>query len=168
MTRLVRLLLLTLAIAIFSYATIDAKKRKSRKRHHTTTPTEQVVAPPTETANDSTVAKTSKWVNTRNDNTIGVITNVWSDINLQHCLDDFHKLKPLIADSLEAKKDSDESVRFYQPTLYTLARMMDYSKFHAKGYSPRLTIYFYAAACLFCLMLIVWLVKAFIISPHKK
>ena len=159
MTRLVRLLLLTLAIAIFSSATIDAKKRKSRKRHHTTTPTEQVVAPPTETANDSTVAKTSKWVNTRNDNTIGVITNVWSDINLQHCLDDFHKLKPLIADSLEG---------FYQPTLYTLARMMDYSKFHAKGYSPRLTIYFYAAACLFCLMLIVWLVKAFIISPHKK
>ena len=159
MTRLVRLLLLTLAIAIFSSATIDAKKRKSRKRHHTTTPTEEVVAPPTETANDSTVAKTSKWVNTRNDNTIGVITNVWSDINLQHCLDDFHKLKPLIA---------DESVRFYQPTLYTLARMMDYSKFHAKGYSPRLTIYFYAAACLFCLMLIVWLVKAFIISPHKK
>jgi len=77
-------------------------------------------------------------------------------------------VKVQIADSLEANKKPDETIRFYQPSLYTLTRMVDYRKFHPQGYSPRLTIYFYAAVALFLLMLIGWLIKSFIVSPFKK
>ena len=168
MSRLARILLLTLAFVFLATASIDAKKRKSRKRHRVATPTEQVVSPPSETKDPPMDEKTSKWVNTRNGNTIAVMLNVWRDINLKRCLDDFHAVKPQIIDSLEAKKKPDETISFYQPTLYTLTRMMNYQKFHAEGYSPRLTIYFYTAAALFILMLIVWLVKFFFVSPLKQ
>lgn len=168
MSRFVRLLLLTLVFALLATTTLDAKRRKSRKRHRSVAPTEQVATPPADTIVAPTAENTSKWVNTRNGNTIAVMLNVWRDINLKRCLDDFHAVKPQIIDSLEAKKKPDETIRFYQPTLYTLTRLMNYQKFHAEGYSPRLTIYFYAAAALFVLMLIVWLVKFFFVSPLKQ
>ena len=168
MSRLVRLLLLSLTLAFLASATLDAKKRKSRKRHRTVAPTEQVASTPADTNVEPTAENESKWVNTRNGNTIAVMLNVWRDINLKRCLDDFHAVKPQIIDSLEAKKKPDETISFYQPTLYTLTRLMNYQKFHAEGYSPRLTIYFYSAAALFVLMMIVWLVKFFFVSPIKK
>ncbi len=83
------------------------------------------------------------------------------------CISPFHS-KVEITDSLEANKEPDESISFYEPSLYTLTRLMNYQKFHPQGYSPRLTIYFYAAAALFFLMLIFWLIKSFIVSPFKK
>ena len=82
--------------------------------------------------------------------------------------DDYRVVKVEITDSLEANKEPDESISFYEPSLYTLTRLMNYQKFHPQGYSPRLTIYFYAAAALFFLMLIFWLIKSFIVSPFKK
>lgn len=145
--------LLTLALSLLAVSTMYA---------------EPVATSEADTIASSPIGKNSKWVNTRNDDYLAVMLSVWSEINLSLCLDDYRVLKVQVADSLEANKKPDETVRSYQPALYTLTQMMDYRRFHPEGYSSRLTIYFYIAAALFCLMLLVWLVKSFIVSPFKK
>lgn len=159
-----RILLLTLVLSFLATTTLDAKGRNSNDAAST----EEVTTPANDTIASSSVEKSSKWVNTRSSDPLGVMLNVWNEINLGLCLDDYRVLKVQIADSLETNKKPDETIRFYQPSLYTLTRMMDYRKFHPEGYSSRLTIYFYFAAALFLLMLIGWLVKSFIVSPFKK
>ena len=152
--RLGRLVSFTLVLSLLPTMTLNAK--------------EQAATPANDTIASSPIEKKSKWVNTRNDDYLAVMLSVWSEINLSLCLDDYRVLKVQVADSLEANKKPDETIRFYQPALYTLTQMMDYRRFHPEGYSSRLTIYFYIAAALFCLMLLVWLVKSFIVSPFKK
>ena len=163
-----RQLLFILVLGLLVVAPIGAHGRKANKRVSNTVPAEQVDTVATDTITSSPVENESKWVNTRSDDYLGVMLNVWSDINLSRCLDDYRVLKVQVADSLETNKKPDETIRFYQPSLYTLTRMVDYRRFHPQGYSPRLTIYFYAAAALFFLMLMGWLVKSFIVSPFKK
>jgi hypothetical protein len=163
-----RFLLLTLVLGLLVATPIDAKGRKASKRVSDAAPTEQVDTVATDTIASNPVENESEWVNTRSDDYLGVMLNVWNDIDFSRCLDDYRVVKVQIADSLEANKKPDETIRFYQPSLYTLTRMVDYRKFHPQGYSPRLTIYFYAAVALFLLMLIGWLIKSFIVSPFKK
>lgn len=163
-----RLLLLTFVLGLLVATPIDAKGRKASKRVNDAAPTEQVDTLATDTIASDSVGNESKWVNTRSDDYLGVMLNVWNDIDFSRCLDDYRVVKVEVTDSLEAKKKPDETISFYEPSLYTLTRMMDYRRFHPQGYSPRLTIYFYAAAALFLLMLIGWLIKSFIVSPFKK
>jgi len=163
-----RLLLLMLVLGLLIATPIDAKGRKASKRVSEAAPTEHVDTVATDTIASDSVGRESGWVNTRSDDYLGVMLNVWSDIDLSRCLDDYRVVKVEITDSLEANKEPDESISFYEPSLYTLTRLMNYQKFHPQGYSPRLTIYFYAAAALFLLMLIFWLIKSFIVSPFKK
>lgn len=163
-----RLLLFTLVLGLLVATPLDAKGRKASKQVSDAAPAEQVDTVATDTIASSPVENESKWVNTRSDDYLGVMINVWSDIDFRRCLDDYRVVKVQIADSLEANKKPDESISFYEPSLYTLTRLMDYRKFHPQGYSPRLTIYFYAAVALFLLMLLGWLVKSLIVSPFKK
>lgn len=107
----------------------------------------------------------SEWVNMRSDNPTSVMKSVWSEINFRRCLEDYRTVSLSVADSLEANKKPDETVSAYETPLNTLTRMINYEKFHAEDYSPRLTIYFYASVALFLLMLLCWLVRSFVISP---
>jgi len=128
----------------------------------------QVGAAAADSIASSPAQKTSKWVNTRSDNYRSVMLSVWSDINLHRCLADYRVVKARMADSLEANKKPDETISFYSPHMFTLTYMVDYQRFRPEGYSSRLTIYFYAAAALFLLMLVGWLVMSFVISPFNK
>ena len=159
-----RFVLLTLVLSFLATTTLDAKGGNPNDAAST----EQVAAPATDSIASDSVEKGSKWVNTRKGDHRSAMLSVWSEINLSRCLDDYRALKVQVTDSLEANKKPDATIRFYQPALYTLTQMMDYRRFHSEGYSSRLTIYFYAAAALFLLMLIGWLVKSFIVSPFKK
>ena len=147
-----RILLLALVLSLLAVSTMNA---------------EPVLTSDADTVATSSV-RTSKWVHTRGGDPVRSMLNVWRDINLQRCLEDYRELKVHVTDSLAAKAEPGKGVRSYQPILYTLTQMMDYRRFHPEGYSSRLTIYFYAAAALFLVMLICWLVKSFIISPFKK
>ena len=107
----------------------------------------------------------SEWVNMRSEDPTSVMKSVWGEINFRRCLEDYRTVSLSVADSLEANKKPDETVSAYETPLNTLTRMINYEKFHAEDYSPRLTIYFYASVALFLLMLLCWLVKSFVISP---
>lgn len=107
----------------------------------------------------------SEWVNMRSENPTSVMKSVWGEINFRRCLEDYRTVRLSVADSLEANKKPDETVSAYETPLNTLTRMINYEKFHAEDYSPRLTIYFYASVALFLLMLLCWLVSSFVISP---
>lgn len=107
----------------------------------------------------------SEWVNMRSEDPASVMKCVWSEINFRRCLEDYRTVSLSVADSLEANKKPDETVSAYETPLNTLTRMINYEKFHAEDYSPRLTIYFYASVALFLLMLLCWLVSSFVISP---
>ena len=107
----------------------------------------------------------SEWVNMRSEDPTSVMKSVWGEINFRRCLEDYRTVSLSVADSLEANKKPDETVSAYETPLNTLTRMINYEKFHAEGYSPRLTIYFYASVALFLLMLLCWLVSSFVISP---
>lgn len=107
----------------------------------------------------------SEWVNMRSEDPASVMKSVWGEINFRRCLEDYRTMSVSVADSLEAVKKPDETVRAYSKVLHTLTAMTSYQRFHAEGYSPRLTIYFYASVALFLLMLLCWLVSSFVISP---
>lgn len=107
----------------------------------------------------------SEWVNMRSEDPTSVMKSVWGEINFRRCLEDYRTVSLSVADSLEANKKPDETVSAYETPLNTLTRMINYEKFHAEDYSPRLTIYFYASVALFLLMLLCWLVSSFVISP---
>lgn len=107
----------------------------------------------------------SEWVNMRSEDPTSVMKSVWGEINFRRCLEDYRTVSLSVADSLEANKKPDETVSAYETPLNTLTRMINYEKFHAEDYSPRLTIYFYASVALFLLMLLCWLVNSFVISP---